>query len=80
MVIADISDQNPNVFYETAVRNAVKKPIIFIRSPEQKPPFDIQDTRAIAIDMSKPDVWLPAMDKLKRQIESAESNPSNASE
>jgi len=80
MVIADISDQNPNVFYEIAVRNAVKKPIIFIRSPEQKPPFDIQDTRAIAIDMSKPDVWLPAMDKLKRQIESAESNPSNASE
>jgi len=80
MVIADISDQNPNVFYEIAIRNAVKKPIIIIRSPDQKPPFDIQDKRAIAVDMSKPDIWRPAMGKLKKQIESAEENPSNASE
>ena len=80
MVIADISDQNPNVFYEIAIRNAVKKPIIIIRSPDQKPPFDIQDKRAIAIDMSKPDIWRPAMDKLKKQVESAESDPTNASE
>jgi len=80
MVIADISDQNPNVFYEIAIRNAVKKPIIVIRSPDQKPPFDIQDKRAIAVDMSKPDIWVPAMKKLKKQIESAEDNPTNASE
>jgi len=80
MIIADISDKNPNVFYEIAIRNAVKKPIIIIRSPEQKPPFDIQDKRAIAIDMSKPNIWRPAMNKLKKQIESAEENPSSASE
>jgi len=80
MVIADISDQNPNVFYEIAIRNAVKKPIIIIRAPDQKPPFDIQDKRAIAIDMSKPDIWRPAMSKLEKQIESAESDSANASE
>lgn len=80
MIIADISDKNPNVFYEIAIRNAVKKPIIIIRSPEQKPPFDIQDKRAIAVDMSKPNIWRPAMNKLKKQIESAEDNPTNASE
>lgn len=80
MVIADISDQNPNVFYEIAIRNAVKKPIIIIRSPDQKPPFDIQDKRAIAVDMSKPDIWRPAMDKLEKQIKFAEKNPANASE
>jgi len=80
MVIADISDQNPNVFYEIAIRNAVKKPIIIIRAPDQKPPFDIQDKRAIAIDMSKPDIWIPAMNKLEKQIQSAESDPANASE
>jgi len=76
MVIADISDQNPNVFYEIAIRNAVKKPIIIIRSPDQKPPFDIQDKRAIAVDMSEPDIWRPAMVKLEKQVESAESDPS----
>lgn len=80
MAIADISDQNPNVFYEIAIRNAVPKPLIIIRSPGQKPPFDIQDTRAIAVDMSKPNIWRPAMDTLKKQIESAEKDPKKASE
>lgn len=80
MVIADISDQNPNVFYEIAIRNAVHKPLIIIRSTGQKPPFDIQDTRAIGVDMSKPNIWRPAMDKLKKQIESAVKDPKKASE
>jgi len=80
MAIADISDQNPNVFYEIAIRNAVLKPLIIIRSSGQKPPFDIQDTRAIAVDMSKPNIWRPAMDILKKQIESAEKDPKKASE
>jgi len=80
MAIADISDQNPNVFYEIAIRNAVQKPIIIIRLPNQKPPFDIQDTRAIAVDMSDPKIWRPAMEKIKKQIQSAEKDPKKASE
>jgi len=80
IVIADISDKNPNVFYEISIRNAVQKPLIIIRSSEQKPPFDIQDTRAIAVDMSQPKIWRPAMSKLKKQVESAETDSEKASE
>jgi hypothetical protein len=80
MVIADISDLNPNVFYELAIRNAVNKPVIIIKSPTQKPPFDIQDKRAISVDMAKPKIWQTAKDQLTKQIQEAEKNPGKASE
>jgi len=79
MVIADISDENPNVFYELAIRNAISKPVIILKAPEQKPPFDIQDTRAISVDMTKPGVWKAAQEQLKNQIIAAEKDPEQAS-
>jgi len=79
MVIADISDNNPNVFYELAVRNAVNKPLIVIKSPQQKPPFDILDTRAIDVDMTVPRIWQKAKEKLKKQIVAAEKDQKQAS-
>lgn len=79
IVIADISDLNPNVFYELAIRNAVNKPLIIIKSLKQDPPFDIQDTRAISVDMTDPTIWKPAMDQLKKQIQEAERNTKEAS-
>jgi hypothetical protein len=75
IVIADVTDLNPNVFYELAIRNAVFKPVIIIKKPDQKPPFDIQDTRAISVDMSNPDIWQSAKITLKKQVEYAEQNP-----
>lgn len=79
MVVADITDENPNVFYELAIRNSVNKPIIIIKSPSQKPPFDIQDTRAISVDMTKPKIWQTAKAQLESQIKDAEKDPKQAS-
>ena len=53
LVIADISDENANVFYELAIRNAIKKPVIVFRKPEQVMPFDIYDKRAISISTAE---------------------------
>ncbi len=47
LVIADIHDHNPNVFYELGLRNVVNKPYILIKNPGKHPPFDINQTRAI---------------------------------
>ena len=47
LVIADISDSNPNVFYELALRHCVGKPVIHISDTPDKVPFDIKDMNVI---------------------------------
>lgn len=79
LVIADVSDVNPNVFYELAIRNAVNKPVIVIRSPTQRLPFDIIDKRAISLDMKDARLWTKGKDILKQQIVEAEKDPKLAS-
>ncbi len=50
MVVADLTDQNPNVFYELAVRHAIRKPYVQIIQRGQPLPFDIASVRTIEID------------------------------
>jgi hypothetical protein len=52
LVIADLTGANPNVYYELAIRHAVKKPIIQLISKGEKLPFDVGDMRTISIDTS----------------------------
>ncbi len=80
LVIADTSGYNANVFYELAIRNASKKPVIIIKEPEQKLPFDIYDKRAISIDMKDNRQWTNAKDELKQHILNAQKEPRSASE
>ena len=80
IVISDISFENANVFYELAVRHAIKKPVIIIKKPGQKPPFDITDIRAIDVDMKDPDIWQPAKQQLAEYLKEAEKDPTKASE
>jgi hypothetical protein len=51
IVIADLTDHNPNVFYELAVRHAVELPVIHVIAADQKIPFDVADLRTIPIDI-----------------------------
>src|SRR5260370_617275 len=51
LVIADLTDHNPNVFYELAVRHASTKPVIHLIDKQQKIPFDVADLRAIYFDL-----------------------------
>ena len=50
LVIADLTDQNPNVFYELAIRHAFKKPYIQIIEDGQDIPFDVKSYRTVFID------------------------------
>jgi len=49
LVVADLSYQNPNVFYELAVRHATGKPVIHIKRTSDPIPFDNKDFRTIDI-------------------------------
>ena len=49
-VIADLTDLNPNVFYELGVRHALRTGTVLIALRGTKPPFDVGDLRVIPFD------------------------------
>jgi hypothetical protein len=68
LVIVDLSYHNPNVFYELALRHAVRKPIVQISRAADKLPFDIGQVRTIVVDTTDIYTLVPQLDSLKAQI------------
>lgn len=50
LVIADLTGRNPNVFYELAIRHALRKPFIQIIEKGEQIPFDVAGTRTIYVN------------------------------
>lgn len=51
LVIADLTDSNPNVMYELGLRHAVGLPCIHIAEAGTKLPFDLQNHRTVFYDL-----------------------------
>jgi hypothetical protein len=73
VVIADLSDHNPNVFYELAVRHAAKKPVISIIETSQSIPFDVAMSRTIRFDYRDLDSATIAKEEIVKQIQAIEA-------
>jgi hypothetical protein len=50
LVIADLTGRNPNVFYELAVRHAMRRPYVQIIQTGEKIPFDVAGVRTLEVD------------------------------
>jgi hypothetical protein len=50
LVVADLTESNPNVFYEMALRHAVKKPLVQLIAKGERIPFDVANMRTIIVD------------------------------
>ncbi|PZF91981.1 hypothetical protein [Micromonospora deserti] len=70
LVIADLTDQNANVFYELAVRHALRKPFVQLMAKDQQLPFDVQGMRTILVDHTDLDSVHTAKEQLGRAIDS----------
>src|SRR2546421_2606271 len=67
VMLADLSGENPNVFYELGLGHALGKPAILITDSAEQVPFDLRSLRVIVYDKNKPD-W---GERLKRKIQIA---------
>ena len=52
LVIADMTEHNPNAFYEMGYRACTKKPMINIKAKGEAIPFDIANIRAFDYDLT----------------------------
>lgn len=70
IVVADLTDQNPNVFYEYALRHAFQKPVVQLLYTDQEVPFNLLGIRTIeyALDLEG---GTKARDEVDRQIAAA---------
>ena len=73
IVVADLSDLNPNVMYELAVRHFANKPVITIAEKGTRLPFDIQDQRTIFYENDFLGLHTFS-DKFKKTVESSLSD------
>lgn len=68
LVIADLSFHNPNVFYELALRHAVRLPIVQIIRAGERIPFDIHQMRTIVIDNRDIYALVPKIETYRSEI------------
>ena len=70
LVVADLTDQNPNVFYELAVRQSFGKPVVLVAERGQELPFDLRTERVVFLTLEGP-AALASRDFMVDQLEGA---------
>ena len=70
LVIADLSFQNPNVFYELAIRHAARLPVVQIIRNCDRIPFDVNQVRTVRIDTSDIYTLVPKIETYRAEIAS----------
>lgn len=68
LVIADLSFNNPNVFYELALRHTSRLPTVQIVRKGDKMPFDVGNVRTIILDCTDIYTLVPKLELYKSEI------------
>jgi hypothetical protein len=74
LVIADLTERNPNVFYELAIRHALRKPLVQLIKKGEAIPFDVAGTRTIYVDHRDLDSVETARNEIIEQIKTLEKD------
>jgi hypothetical protein len=57
LCIAILTERNPNVFYEVAIAQAARRPLVFLNLEGQEVPFDLKDYRHVAYTLDPVDIF-----------------------
>jgi hypothetical protein len=76
LVVADLTERNPNVFYELAIRHALRKPLVQLIKKGEAIPFDVAGTRTIYVDHKDLDSVEAAKNEIIDQIKALEKDSS----
>ena len=68
LVVADLTDHNPNVMYELALRHVIRKPVVQLICEPQNLPFDIAANRTIKLNYRDLDSVACAKENLRKFI------------
>ena len=80
VLVAELTQRNPNVFYELGLAHALDKPVVLVcsRTSEQDVPFDLQHIRVIYYDVTDPFWGSKLIEKVAENVLSAIKNPEEA--
>jgi hypothetical protein len=78
VLIAELTNRNPNVFYELGLAHALEKPVVLVSSNENDVPFDLHHIRVIYYDVNDPFWGNKLVEKVAENILSAIKNPAEA--
>jgi hypothetical protein len=76
LVVADLTDFSPIVFYELAIRHAAQRPVVHLIDAAQEPPFEVANMRTIYVDIHDLDSAQGARKELKKHVQAAEGDSS----
>lgn len=78
LLIAELTDRNPNVFYELGLAHAISKPVILISKSIDDVPFDLRSIRVLVYDKDHPDWGNKLRLSLTKAIKEVLQNPHSA--
>jgi hypothetical protein len=68
LAIADLSYLNPNVFYEVALRHALRLPIVQLIRKADRLPFDVNQSRTLVFDTSDIYTLVPKLQTYRAEL------------
>lgn len=78
IILADLSEKNPNVFYELGLAHALAKPAILVSETIENIPFDLRALRVIIYDKNKPDWGENLRNNISQSIREILQSPQEA--
>jgi hypothetical protein len=78
LVIADLTEHNANVYYELAIRHAIRKPLVELIKTGEVVPFDVAATRVLHLDDPDLDNVGALRTRVDAAIKAAESKSTHA--